>query len=179
MEPLAVSTKVVILQHPKEQRKKIGTGRMTHQFLPNSLLLVSWDFDEDPTLSRLLEDPGNQCFVLYPGPESRELSGPGDLVGQVPGVPVVFVIDGTWACARKMIKWSTKLSGLRQVRLPPGAASEYGIRRQPRPECLSTIEAVHRLLQIVELEECRPKNEVMLKAFREMVRRQKLYQTAK
>src|SRR5579863_3692301 len=83
---LEVKTRFVILQHPKEARNAIGTGRLAHLSLADSLLLEGVDFSADKRLNAILNDPGCSCAILYPGPQSRSLNqlGEEDLAALMP-----------------------------------------------------------------------------------------------
>jgi len=59
---------------------------------------------------------------------------------------VIFVLDGTWKSARKMLRASPNLAVLPSLCFEPSAPSTYRIRRQPKPHCYSTIEAIHFVL---------------------------------
>ena len=65
-------------------------------------------------------------------------------------VPLIFIIDGTWHNARKMIKHSRNLHDLPFICFTPNHASQFQVRRQPHAHCLSTIEAIHRVLEIFD-----------------------------
>ncbi len=53
----------------------------------------------------------------------------------------VIVIDGTWSEAKKIYRENTWIADLPHIALSPLLRSRYRIRKQPCPECLSTIEA--------------------------------------
>lgn len=153
LAPIAPSFRIVLLQHPKERKNSIGTARLTHLSISNSLLIAGTDFDHDPQVTALLADPKNHCVVLYPGPQSvdigehkekfrEEILGTKDLV--------VFVIDGTWAMAKGMMRRSQLLMALPQIRFTPVKPSQYIVRRQPKEMCLSTVEAVHHLIGVLD-----------------------------
>jgi DTW domain-containing protein YfiP len=164
----------VILQHPKEGRNAIGTGRLAHLALSNSLLLQGIDFSADPHLNALLSDPGSSCAILYPGPQSRSLNqlSENDRAELMPRGRrlVLFVIDGTWASARPILRRSKNLATLPRVSFSASGLSGYaGLRKQPREDCFSTVEAIGRvigLLESVELE-----NQLLI-PFRHMVAQQ-------
>jgi DTW domain-containing protein YfiP len=61
----------------------------------------------------------------------------------------LFVIDGTWATARKTMRLSQNLRSLPQICFTPPGPSNFRVRKQPRPECLSTIEAVHHSIELL------------------------------
>lgn len=62
----------------------------------------------------------------------------------------MLVIDGTWRTADSVYKRSVTLHGLMQVKFMPEKVSRFIIKRQPRKECLSTIEAVHSILDLLD-----------------------------
>ena len=59
---------------------------------------------------------------------------------------VVFLLDATWACAKKMLTQSTRLQTLPKLMFTPVEKSRFVIKRQPHEWCLSTLEATHQLL---------------------------------
>jgi len=171
---LELSTRFVILQHPKEVRNAIGTGRLAHLALPNSLLLQGIDFTSDARLNALLDDPGSACAILYPGSQSRSLNQltEKDRAELMPRERrfVLLVIDGTWAGARPMLRRSKNLAALPRVSFSHSGASGYaGLRKQPREDCLSTVEAIGRVIGLLESTEVENQ---LLAPFRYMVAQQ-------
>lgn len=145
-------TRFVFLMHPKEfKQEKAGTGRLTHLCLPNSELQMGIAFDDHAPVQDLLRDPANHCVLLYPGPEARNLSL-GELPPQELGARrlVVFAIDATWSCARKMLRLSPTLQALPRIMFTPTAPSRFIIKQQPQEGCLSTLEATHETLLALE-----------------------------
>ena len=61
----------------------------------------------------------------------------------------VFVIDGTWNTARKMLHLSLNLKRLPQICFTPERLSTFRVRKQPAPECVSTIEAIHQCIELL------------------------------
>ena len=149
VRPFDVGFDLVILQHPRERKRTTATARMTHLCIRNSSLVVGSSFERDPQVNAWLADPSRFCVILYPGRDSVDLSS--QAWSPSPGRRLtVFVLDGTWSTAKTLLARSPNLQALPQVRFTPVRQSEYGFRRQPRPECLSTIEAVHDLLEVLE-----------------------------
>lgn len=152
LQPMATSTRFVFLMHPKEYKEeKAGTGRLTHLCLPNSELHMGTAFDADEAVQALIADPQNHCVLLYPGTAARNLSR-GDLTAaDLAGRRlVVFLLDATWSLARKMLRLSPSLQRLPRIMFTPTAPSRYIIKQQPQAGCLSTLEAVHELLLVLE-----------------------------
>ncbi|MFH0920744.1 MAG: tRNA-uridine aminocarboxypropyltransferase [Fibrobacterota bacterium] len=149
--PFDTRTRFVILMHPKEFKfQTVGTGRMTGLALRNSETIVGLDFTRDPRLTALLADPRWHSVMLFPGPGSIDLSM--NVPFELPAGKTlrVLVIDGTWAMAKKIIRLSPNLQALPKIRFTPPALSRFHIKRQPAAHCVSTIEAVHYLLDILE-----------------------------
>ncbi len=120
----------------------IGTARLAHLMLPNSVLLVGLEPERSPEFARIAEDPGT--WLLFPGPGSVD-------VKELPAQPRhLVVVDGTWDNARKLLERSPSLRRLPRVTFTPAAPSNYRIRREPAPACLSTLEAVATTLELLE-----------------------------
>ena len=152
LQPMETRTRFVFLMSPKEfKQEKAGTGRLTHLCLPNSRLRMGQGFDADEEVQALIHDPQNFPVLLYPGLNARNLSKgdltPADLGGRR---LVVFLIDATWGGARKILRLSPSLQRLPRIMFTPSAPSRYVIKQQPQEGCLSTLEAVHELLTVME-----------------------------
>lgn len=149
ISPLATRTHLVFLTHPKEYRKvRVATGRLAHLSLVGSELLVGMEFDRHPRVRALLDDPSTDCRLVYPGPHVENLSH-GEY-RPTPGLQsVFFLIDGTWSTARSILRRSRRVAALPRVGFDTAAPSEFAIKRQPRPECLCTLEAAHRCLTLL------------------------------
>src|SRR4051812_19823255 len=74
IRPVSINFQLVILQHPLEYRKSIGTARMTYHSVQNSRLIVGAEFEHHVEVNRLLDDRSHRCFILYPGPGAQDLS---------------------------------------------------------------------------------------------------------
>lgn len=152
IQPIATRTRFVFLMHPKEfKQEKAGTGRLTHLCLANSEIRMGVSFDTDARVQQLLADPGNLPVLVYPGPSALNLSN-----GELSPAAlhdrrlVVFLLDATWACARKMLKLSPTLQRLPRIMFTASSPSRFVIKQQPEPGCLSTLEATHELLLSLE-----------------------------
>ena len=147
INPLKTETKFIILMHPKEFKKtKNGTGHLTHLSLPNSELLINVDFTEDRFVNSLIHDKNNLCYVLYPGKESINLNT--QKISLNGKQLVIFIIDSTWPCSVKMLRLSKNLQSLPKLSFTHTKNSQFKIKEQPNPFCLSTIEST---LTVIEL----------------------------
>jgi DTW domain-containing protein YfiP len=149
VKPFDCGVRFVFLQHPKEARRhRNGTGRLAHLCLAGSELLEGVDFTGHPRVDALLADPALRPVVLFPDPAPLEPDrGFAERLRQEGRTLLVFVIDGYWTNVLKMMKVSANLAPLPRFSLRPAAPSRFIIRHQPHPWCLSTIEAVHALIE--------------------------------
>ena len=159
-EPIDNRLFVLILQHPQEKKEALATAAPTCVLLSHARLVVglSW-----PNLSRALGRPVDprRWAVLYLGsvrPASlgdREVLGldrrgesVADQEAMLRGLDGVVVLDGTWKEAKTLWWRNPWLLKLRRLVLNPRHKSRYArIRREPRREALSTLEAVALLLK--------------------------------
>jgi len=166
------NTKFVILMHPKEFRKtKNRTGHFTNLSLINSEIHIGIDFSCNGKINKMINDPENNCFVLYPSKDSIELNTQKlDTNGKK---SVIFIIDSTWACSKKMIRLSKNLNSLPKISFQYSKESNYKIKTQPSKFCLSTIESVFCVLKLLneqKIENISPKEfDNFLKPFIKMV----------
>jgi DTW domain-containing protein len=159
---LAPAARVLVLQHPKERRVAIGTARMAARCLRGASVVVGTRPDDHPTVARALSDPSRRPVLLWPGADAI------DLVKAPPEGPVtLLVVDGTWHTAQTLLRMNPRVAALPRYAIAPAAPSEYRIRREPRAECLSTIEALAAALGVLERDPER--YGAMLAPFRAMV----------
>lgn len=148
-----VAIDFVILIHPHEARRRIATGRMAHLCLQRSHLIWGEDFSRDKTVNAILSDPARHCVVLYPAPDSQDISAASlkDRAQYIPSAKAltVFVMDGTWRTAKKMLRLSENLKTVPKISFTPTRASAFKIRKQPAANCLSTIEAIHQTIELL------------------------------
>jgi DTW domain-containing protein len=159
IHPLPTRTHILILQHPQEPDHEIGSARIAHLALPHSTLKVglSW-----PNLSKALgrEASPSRWGVLYLGSgvksQAQQVPGPGLYFVSRQGTPVeapnhslegVVILDGTWSQAKTLWWRNAWLLKLKRLVLKPTRKSLYKeLRREPRAECLSTIESIAETL---------------------------------
>lgn len=143
----------VILTDPLEFRRRIASGRMAHLCLQNSFYQVGRNFSENTVVNALLNDKANHSIILYPAPGATALhtiSAPERATLFPPEKRlVVFLLDGTWNTAAKMYRQSRNLSPLPKYFFTPPRASNFRIRKQPKAECVSTLEAIHHTIELL------------------------------
>ncbi len=176
ISPFQTKTRFVILMHPKEYKKeKNGTGRMTKLQLENSEIIVGIDFTNNKRVNEILDKEKNRSFLLYPGEDNFNLSTrkSSEIISFMGDNPHIFILDGTWLCARKMLQRSKNLQKLKRVSFDNNIKSKFIIKQQPAPLCLSTIESVYTVLNLLKegnLEQCETKG--FLIPFEKMIEHQ-------
>jgi DTW domain-containing protein YfiP len=140
--PVPSATRVVLLQHPREARLAICSAWLTRLALENAELHRAVRLEHHPRVRELVRAPGTA--LLYPGPGAVP-------AGEGPPPAALVVIDGTWPQSERMLRDAPSLAALPRVTIPPGASSGYGgLRREPAPDRLSTLEAVALALGALE-----------------------------
>ena len=142
--------KIVILMHPIEAKRRIATGRMAHLCLKNSELIVGQDYSLDQRVNALMNNPEYFPMVLYPGKSALNLNSRSTentrAIWPENKKLMLFVIDGTWATARKTMHLSQNIKRLPRISFSPEKPSQFKVRKQPAAHCYSTIEAIHFVL---------------------------------
>ena len=172
IESIETETRFIILMHPKEfKRTKNGTGHFTHLSLVNSEIHIAVDFSEHTAINKIIDDPSNVCYVLYPHEKSINLNV--EPIGQGTKQRVIFLIDSTWPCSRAILTASPNIDALQKVSFTHTEVSGFTFKQQPKEYCLSTMEStlcVLKLLNEHEVEKIAPqKLEGFLKPFEKMV----------
>jgi DTW domain-containing protein YfiP len=155
---------LLVLQHPQEQDRELGSARLAALHFKNALVKVglSW-----PSLNKLLGrqvDP-QRWAILYLGSVKAAAIAPDrnvvlvDKKGQpidrqdsaLRGIEGVIVLDGTWSQAKALWWRNGWMLKCRRAVLGPTRPSRYGkLRREPRADGLSTLEAAAMLLSRLE-----------------------------
>src|SRR5262245_57087398 len=173
--PIDNKVSLLILQHPQEQDRTLGTARLAALHFKNALFRIglSW-----PSLTKILGRPADpqRWSILYLGSANAQKLAPGrELVvvnrkGEAVGsqdaalreIEGIILLDGTWSQAKALWWRNAWMLKCRRIVLGPRQPSRYGkVRREPRRDALSTIEAAGLLLSRLEQ---RPEIETALNA---------------
>jgi len=156
ISPFKSEPRFIILTQPREAKHRLGTGRMAHLCLANSSLFEGVGFSDHRRVNREIDEPANGAALLYLSPDSINLSGLAWYERQAlfprHRQPVIFVLDGTWRSVRKMLRLSNNLARLPRICFDPPVPSAYRIRREPGPQCYSTLEAIHQVIELFATE---------------------------
>ena len=140
--------KVLIIQHPLEQKHPFNTGRMAHLCLTNSNLIVA-EHLSDEQLDNILSV---SSALLYPSlnwlPEVEQLNN--DVEKLDSKLEQLIVIDSNWSKSKKMLHIHPRLQALPRLSLQSHEKSNYQIRKSTMSESLSTIESITQALTQLE-----------------------------
>lgn len=154
---------VLVLRHPQEKDRVLGTARMIELQLPNSRVVtgLSWR-NLDAALGRRAE-PGDWAVLFQGAKSDRPPRGAppvtvydrkrpaADQKRALAGIRGVIALDGNWSQAKTLWWRNPWLLKCRRLVLNPPRPSAYGeLRREPRRDSLSTLEAVALALSVVE-----------------------------
>src|SRR5437667_3892216 len=163
--PIENKIALLILQHPQEQDRALGRARLTALHFKDAVLKIglSW-----PSLSKALgrpvHDPSRWAVLYLGSAKVAELETDRDIVainrkGEVEpnqrailgDIEGVVLLDGTWSQAKALWWRNAWMLKCQRVILNPSRPSRYGeLRREPRRDGLSTIEAAAMLLSSLE-----------------------------
>jgi hypothetical protein len=158
--PIQNKTRVLILQHPRERFHPLGTARIVHRCLKNSEIVVTHRGHLD-AVNQAKRFPAGSA-LLYPGRGARDLR---QLAADQ--VKTLVVLDGTWHHARTLYRDVSELHRLPCFSFLPERPTEYRVRREPKAEYVSTVEAVTHVLKSLEPET--PGLGAMMSCFRKLV----------
>ncbi len=134
---------VLFLQHPNERKVPMNTARLAHLSLSRSRLVHGVCFDEVRAVRDLLAHR-ERVGLLFPSPQAKELRD------APPDLETLVVVDGTWREAKKMIWLSPVLNEFPHYAFVPDKPSNYRIRKEPKEEFISSIEATVAALRILD-----------------------------
>ncbi|MBX3184247.1 MAG: DTW domain-containing protein [Polyangiaceae bacterium] len=168
LEPLNNRTEIIILQHPRERFHPIGTARLAELGLRRVRRLVCWPerafgYEGAPRFEGERPSLGPRAGLLYPSEGARDLA----TLALSERPEQLVVLDGTWYQARALYRDTPWLAALPHYRLDPAAPSRYRIRKEPRADYISTLEAILEALQVLEPET--PGAERLLARFDRMI----------
>ena len=155
---------VLVLRHPQEKDRVLGTARMIELQVPGSRIVTGLSWRNLKAALGRDADP-HEWGVLYQGPKTdRPQRGTAPVVAvdrkgkpddhqeaSLAALKGVIVLDGTWSHAKTLWWRNPWLLKCRRLVLSPQRPSAYGkLRREPRRDSLSTLEAAALALAALE-----------------------------
>ena len=168
--------KFVFLMHPKEfRRQRTGTGYLAHNCLKDSEVIVGLDFSTNARLNELLNDPAFLPMLMYPGDDAWNVKKEGFKQTIAGKKLLILILDATWFCSRKMIQHNPFLLELPKLSFSGSYRSIFTFKREPSPECISTIECCYYMIKELQQEGLADKKvnpEPLMDSFKAMIKLQ-------
>lgn len=165
---VANRTRVVILQHPREKNRPIGTVRFAKLGLQLCDVEVHAPWSAQPSTLSARLSPG--AAVLFPSPQARAV----ETMRPEERPTELLVLDGTWNQVKALVRANPWLEELPHVFLAAPEPSRYRIRAEPQIHYVSTLEAIVATLQALEPDTAG--FEPLLQAFEAMIDTQISYE---
>lgn len=138
---VAVRTRVVVVMHRREAITSTNTGRLAARVIEGARVRVRGAIDAPEEAPM----PAGRKLALFPREGARVLA-PDDATDGL----VLFVPDGTWGQARRLVTRDADVRLAEAVALPPVSPSRYALRRNRREGTVSTLEAIAAALGVLE-----------------------------
>jgi DTW domain-containing protein len=163
--PIESRISLLILVHPQEQDKALGTARLTAMHFKNAVVKIGLSWPSlSKALGRRVDDPSRWAVLYLGSAKASDLDTDAEIVaidrkGEVEphqraileDIEGVVLLDGTWSQAKALWWRNAWMLKCQRVILGPKRPSRYGqLRREPRRDGLSTIEAAGLLLAGLE-----------------------------
>uniref|UniRef100_A0A8D8LLD9 tRNA-uridine aminocarboxypropyltransferase n=2 Tax=Cacopsylla melanoneura TaxID=428564 RepID=A0A8D8LLD9_9HEMI len=151
-EPLSPMCKIIILQHPAEEKRCLRTAHMlTKSIVPDKCVIYKgkkFPQTKHGDLASILSS--SNTLLLYPTSNADDMSELQPLSDGNGDGYTIILIDGTWPQAKTIYNNSPMLHNLRRIKLTQYKGSEYVVRTQPTEGCLSTLETAAHVLSYLE-----------------------------
>jgi hypothetical protein len=156
---------LLILQHPQEQDRALGTARLTALHFGDAVVKIGLSWPSlSKALGRTVQDPSRWAVLYLGSAKVADLDTERAIVainhkGEVEDhqraifedIEGIVLLDGTWSQAKALWWRNAWMLKCQRVILGPARASRYGkLRKEPRKDGLSTIEAAGMLLANLE-----------------------------
>src|SRR3982075_2223511 len=190
--PIESRVSLLILQHPQEQDRALGTARLTALHFGKAVLKIGLSWPSlSKALGRPIADPSRWAVLYLGSAKVSDLETENEIVainrkgeiephqrGILGDIEGIVLLDGTWSQAKALWWRNAWMLKCQRVILNPERPSRYGtLRREPRRDGLSTIEAAAMLISSLEkrpdiAETLHASFERMLTKYREVQRAQ-------
>jgi DTW domain-containing protein YfiP len=163
--PIESRIGLLILQHPQEQDRTLGTARLAAQHFKTAVVRVGLSWPSlAKALGRPVADPTRWAILYLGSAKVADLDSDAEIVainrkgeiedgqrGILASIEGVILLDGTWSQAKALWWRNAWMLKCQRVILGPKQPSRYGaLRREPRKDGLSTIEAAGMLIAALQ-----------------------------
>jgi hypothetical protein len=163
--PIDSRISLLILQHPQEQDRALGTARLAALHFMNAVVKIGLSWPSlGKALGRPVADPSRWAVLYLGSAKASDLDTEAEVIALtrkgeaadsqraiLSNIDGVVLLDGTWSQAKALWWRNAWMLKCQRVILNPKRPSRYGaLRREPRKDGLSTIEAAGLLIAALE-----------------------------
>jgi DTW domain-containing protein len=163
--PIENRIAILILQHPQEQDRALGTARLTARHFKHAVVKIGLSWPSlSKALGRTVHDPSRWAVLYLGSAKVSEFDTDAEIVainrkgemeeGQraiLRDIDGIVLLDGTWSQAKALWWRNAWMLKCQRLILGPRQPSRYGhLRQEPRRDGLSTIEAAGLVLGALE-----------------------------
>jgi DTW domain-containing protein YfiP len=163
--PIKSKVSLLIIQHPQEQDRALGTARLTAMHFKDAVVKIGLSWPSlSKALGRKVDDPSRWAVLYLSSAKVADFDTDAEIVainrkGEVEphqrailsDIEGIVLLDGTWSQAKALWWRNAWMLKCQRVILGPAHPSRYWqLRREPRRDGLSTIEAAAMLLGSLE-----------------------------
>jgi DTW domain-containing protein YfiP len=170
-KPFNHSIEVLILQHPQEKNEDLSTARLVEAGLTHAKVKVGFSWPNfEKALGKKAEPKQWLVFflgsktppewfnrkepILYLTKAAKNSKSGSSAILELPPTQKpkgILLLDGTWSQSKTLWWRNPWLLKLQRAVLIPKKRSRYGeLRKEPRRECLSTLETAATALSVLE-----------------------------
>ena len=139
---LKCAYQLIILQDPTEAKHALSSSPILAKSIEDTRLIIGEIFDPFELLG---EDWQQQSLLVFPSENSLSGAQAAQLTFKY-----VILLDGTWRKVSRLLHLNPWLTQIPSIAIQATRASEYKIRKTPREDGLSTIEAAVETLNSLE-----------------------------
>ena len=165
VKPIKSRLGLLILQHPQEQDRALGTARLTAMHFEGAVLKIGLSWSSlSKALGRPVADPSRWAILYLGSVKAADFDATEEVVavnrkGEMAEnqrsifreIEGVVLLDGSWSQAKALWWRNPWMLKCQRIVLDPSHPSRYGrLRREPRRDGLSTIEAAGLVLSRLE-----------------------------
>lgn len=140
----SIDSHIIILRHPTEKGHPLGTAKIAELSLDNCKVFTGENFIDHQELNKILKD--EDCYLVFPTDQTNSIV---EKTTHKRNKTFIF-LDGTWKKAKKILYTNPQLEKLPKLSLTPSLPSNYILRKEPKPNYVSTLEAICECIKIYE-----------------------------
>lgn len=149
---------LIILQDPTEARHALSSAPLLAKSIASARLIVGETFEPHIIIG---PDWQREALLVYPSDNALSAQSVRERA-----ISTLIFLDGTWKKVARLLHLNPWLQTLPHFALTPDQTSRYRIRKSPRADGLSTIEAAAFTLNILQPDD---NFDPMLAAFTKMI----------